>query len=220
METTPENNTPDAEDLSGIPGVGPARRAALIAAGITTRAALARASVEQLVSMTGMARAQAERTLAVLRQDGESAAATTTPALSPVPLTDEALPTEDGMPAAAEEPAPAEERPLTDLERAIFAARTALADVTRLLTGPRLEKSLTRFATLLEALPARAAKLPARRQKRLMLRLRRITIRLERAVSRAGRMTEKREKRLRDRLREERRLLTEETALRKSNRRR
>jgi predicted flap endonuclease-1-like 5' DNA nuclease len=67
---------PAEDSLNGVPNVGPARRAALEAAGVTTRAQLARATVDQLVGMTGMARSLAERTLEFVRQNAVVAAAT------------------------------------------------------------------------------------------------------------------------------------------------
>jgi hypothetical protein len=67
---------PPEDSLNGVPNVGPARRAALEAAGVTTRAQLARATVDQLVGMTGMARSLAERTLEFVRQNAVVAAAT------------------------------------------------------------------------------------------------------------------------------------------------
>ena len=58
------------ESLFGIPNIGPSRRAALEAAGITARSRLKEASVEQLVSVTGMPRATAVTVLDFLRLDG------------------------------------------------------------------------------------------------------------------------------------------------------
>jgi len=63
----------DGNALIGIPNIGPARRAALEAAGVTTRAQLARASVDQLVGMTGMARGVAQKTLEFVRHTATAA---------------------------------------------------------------------------------------------------------------------------------------------------
>lgn len=86
------NSAPD-DSLSGVPNIGPARRAALEAAGVTTRFGLAQASVDQLVGMTGMARSLAEKTLDWVRQAVTYVAASagaTDETLAPLAPADEA----------------------------------------------------------------------------------------------------------------------------------
>jgi hypothetical protein len=198
------------DHLAGVPGIGSARRALLAAAGIVSRADLARASVEQIVSVTGMPRAAAARALeAVLADRGALSA-------PPAPSEDEAFP------AAAEEapqtpslpdappldavPSPEEEAvaPATELERAVFAARTALSDATRLAADlPRLDRALTRFALLLDQLAVRLSGLKPGVQRRVTRRLLRVTARLEKVGG--GALGPRRAERLRERLRAERR---------------
>jgi len=210
--------------LAGIPGVGTARRALLVAAGIGTREELARASVEQVVSITGMPRAAAERALRSLTETAEAVppsdealpgttagvAVASTPAAPAVPAPDVLAP---GLGA----PAPEEEQVAAPsaLERAVFAARTAVSDVTRLSPDrPRLDRSLTRFAAVLDALVHRLPKLRPGVQRRITRRLERLTARLERITARTGDaggaapsrpLGPRRAERLRERLRAERR---------------
>jgi hypothetical protein len=204
--------------LDGIPGLGPARRAALAAAGITSRADLVAATTDQLVSVTGMPRSQAERALAALkttRAAPEEALTAPAAALPEIPP-DEALPDENGaapLPDESEPTAP-EPEPSTDLDRAIFKARTALSDATRLLAeASGLHKSLEKLGVLLEGLSRRTEKLGAKRRTRLAERLDALTRRLERAAARSHEMTPERAKRLRERLKTERQAIAEAIAL-------
>ncbi len=93
------------ESLNNIAHLGPARRAALEAAGITTRSQLAQASVDQLVGVTGMPRSAAQKVLASL-QGSSSPDAAPVPQEAPLP---EELPP-PGETVAAEAP-PAEPPP-------------------------------------------------------------------------------------------------------------
>lgn len=194
-----------AEGLEGIPGLGPARRASLLAAGIATRADLRRATVEQMIGVTGMPRILAEKTLALLREGPstpeERAAEPPLP-----PPTDETLPDSDGETSSVEESEPnaPEPEPPADLDRAILMAKTALSDASRTLpkTKGYLPQHLQKLADLLESLPERASEIGEKRQERLVKSLKRLTQRLERAASRTEDWTRARADRLSDRLAE------------------
>ena len=56
------------DSLNNIPNLGPSRRTALEAAGITSRAAVARMTVDQLVSAVGIPRVTAEKVLTFLQE--------------------------------------------------------------------------------------------------------------------------------------------------------
>jgi hypothetical protein len=122
------NNSSADDSLNGVPNIGPARRAALEAAGITTRAQLAHSSAEQLVSMTGMARSFAEKTLEFVRYAAipvaAEAAATDATGAPVAPVDREAeeriLPqwTEVTPPAGDEAGAPVETAPISLAEAA------------------------------------------------------------------------------------------------------
>lgn len=200
------NDSENQNSLEGIPGIGPARRTALAAAGITRRAELARATIEQLVSVTGMPRTQAEQALAFVQN--------AVPQTVPEAVGDEAMPEPSSdMETSLPLPDAPEETPLlTDLDRALFAARTALSDMTRVFDDTQMEKPFARLANVLDTVTARAAKLPGKRQKRLTSRLQKLTERLERAAAGKSKLTPKRRKLLREQLREGRRSLSEAIA--------
>ena len=157
---------PASDRLLGVPGLGPIRITALHAAGITTRAQLAQSSVEQLISMTGMPRTQAEKTLAAVR--GTASVATTPP-----PPTDELMPTPGILGESADRPEPTDPEPdlppASDLDRALLTARTALSDATRHF--PALDRPLIKFAIRLEKLPRQAAGLTEKKQAKIAARL-------------------------------------------------
>lgn len=177
--------------LVGVPGIGAVRRRLLEEAGIMTRTALAQASPEQLVSLTGMPRAIAEKVLATLALADD-------PAVVP-----EAFP-EEGR-GNNEADASGEEAPLlTRLERAALDAQTALADASRHVSpGSKLGETLLRFARLADELPRRVSpRTSGGVLKRITLRLQNITERLKTlAQSKRGEpLSEKRAKRLEQRL--------------------
>lgn len=146
------------DSLLGIPFIGPVRRAALQAAGITTRAQLAQMSVEQLVGVTGMQRTMARRALDLLNP-AESVAP---PTLDPRP--------EDGSPAADGR---------TDLERAVLRLQIALSDVTRTADHPKLSRQFVKLAALLDVLPRRAGgMLKPKQTRRVVERLHELAARL------------------------------------------
>jgi len=213
------NNDSGSGDLSGIPGVGPARRAAFEAAGVSTRAALARMDAVQIVSVSGMGRAQAEAALAFVQGALAEANEVTEAAPSTSDDGDEAFPpaaTGDGgdtpppSPEKNEDALPAEAQ-ASRVERAIFAARTALSDVTRIADDARLTRQLTRLAVLLDETPARAERLRPKAAREVAENLARLAARLERNAVRLATETkrerEKRTVRLRDRLKTDRQTL-------------
>ena len=202
------------ESLNNIPYLGPARRAALEAAGITTRSQLVQASVEQLVGVTGMPRTLAERTLLFLHANAApngapppqaSPTPTETPA-SPLPI--EQKPVFDIFPESLMETLPSPPKPedgteavdtRTDLDRAILRLSTALSDTTR-NQPPKLSRQFTKLAALLEELPRAVSALKPRQ-------VRALTKQIEALTSRLGDppATKKAEEKLREFLREERR---------------
>lgn len=213
------------DSLSSIPGIGPARRLLLEAAGIATRSAFAQAEVAQIISLTGMPRAQAEQALQAARAiTPPSNGSEPTAALPPVDEAfpnllaemEAAIPIEDASPSSSmppplppapgEEDATPEEVELSELDRAVLKTRTALSDATRLLDTPRLTKQLTRFALLLDKLPERAARRKPRRVRTLAQRLESTAAFLEECAASADRTLgkEKREERMRERIKAER----------------
>lgn len=215
------------DSLSSIPGIGPARRLLLEAAGISTRSAFAQADVAQIISLTGMPRAQAEQALQAARAlplptNGSEPTASAAP-----PPIDEAFPdlpaemlpgapVEDDSPSSSvppplppapeEEDATPEEAGLSELDRAVVKTRTALSDATRRLDTPRLTRQLARFALLLDKLPERAARSKPKRVRALARRLESIAAFLEQCAAAADRTLgrEKREERMRQRIKAER----------------
>lgn len=200
--------------LSNIPGIGPARKAALYAAGITTREALAQASVEQIIRLTGMPRAQAEKALEALRTTESPAFSAPSPQIAP-PLTDEAMPAAP-IPVPAGDPhteAPVlpdeDQDPATEarglLDNATFRARTALSDATRVWDLPRLTKSLERLAGVLDTVTEKATEeLRPKAAKRLTGQLTSFATWIEKSLAGDKPLSEKRRDQLRDRLKSER----------------
>ena len=188
----PTNTAATEETLNGIPGIGPARRALLIAAGISSRAALQVATVEQLISVTGMPRAQAEQALSTVQ----------TPLIENAPL--RVLPLSTPI-----EPSTPESEPPFDAERSLLAAQAALSEVSRMVRKKHaLTKSLTRLALLLERLSLQVGAFGPKRQARLAERLDRLTQRLERAAAPTEPLKPERAKRLRERLKSDRQELS------------
>ena len=202
LSKSDEDSAPPAasDGLLGVPGLGPIRITALHAAGITTRAQLAQATVEQLISVTGMPRAQAEKTRAAVL--GTASAATTPP-----PPTDELMPLAGTIGGPADRPAPEptdpepDTPPAADLDRALLTARTALADATRHF--PSLDRPLIKFAIRLEKLPRLAAELTEKKQAKIAARLDKLTAHLEKASIPTGKETKARRERLQNRLESE-----------------
>ena len=173
------------DTLNGIPNLGPARRAALEAAGVTTRTALAQASVEQLVGMTGMARSLAEKTLEFVRYSAPALAAppATDATLAPLAPADHdaeerAQPPEAFDAVTLPESAPGDFLPTAEdgdpganaaagLEWQILRAQTALSDLTRLV-GDKADAPFSREAARLsDVLDTVAGPLGALKPKRL-----------------------------------------------------
>ena len=159
--------------LAGIPGLGPVRRRLLIEAGITTRDALAQASPEQLVSVTGMPRAAADAVLRAISAptSREEAIPSAVSASSPT----QSETSGDGI-------APGEDAPQdTRLERAALRAQTAIADASRRAApDSKLAQTLLRFARLTDELPRRVTpKTGGAVVKRITTRLEAIVARLE-----------------------------------------
>lgn len=177
METT------DSDDsLNGVPNVGPARRAALEAAGVTTRSQLAQASAAQLVAMTGMARSLAEKTLEFVRLAAPPATDTlpaTDATLAPLARADRdaeerarapAVPRTEETPAAATVPGDVGEDARTNLERHVVRAQTALSDLTRLIgdkAGKAFSREAEQLSGLLDALPGPLGAFKPKRLRRL-----------------------------------------------------
>ena len=171
MEDTNNTNDGTVGDLTGVPGLGPVRRAALAAAGITTRTKLQKSSVEQIIGMTGMSRAAAEKVRAFL--DAQMSEEAT---FAPTVAGDEAMPeallqTGENAAHSAPNAADAADTELSGFDRAVFAAQTALADATRLLTGKRLQKPFVRLAKKISAAAQKSDKMGTGRRKRIHKRL-------------------------------------------------
>ena len=196
-----EANEAMETDLAGVPQIGPVRRAALVAAGITSRTELAKASVEQIVGMTGMSRSAAQKVRAFLAAQMPDEPAE--PAETPVVLGDEAMPEVVIAAADTTEPGDETDTELSDFDRAVFAAQTALADATQALSGPRLQKPFIRLAKRLEIITQKSGKMKAGRRNRIQKRLLALTTRLETASQTAQKLTPKRENKLRNRLQNE-----------------
>ncbi len=168
-------NEPTTSDLSGVSGLGPVRRRLLSEAGITTRAELARATAEQIVSITGMPLSLAEQVARSVATAADPPNRGTAP--DHAPETDTPPP-----PGGEESLAPGEDAPRTTrLERAALRARAAIADASRHAgEGSKLSETLSRFARLADELPGRVT--PETRGgvvKRLTERVEGITERLE-----------------------------------------
>ncbi len=181
-----------ADSLTGVPGIGVARRRLLESAGITTRDALAQMLPEQLVSLTGMPRSTAETILAVLA-----------PAAASLELPGEVAPS--GAKEGDEADALGDEAPqISRLERAALQAQTAIVDASRhVRPDSKLGETLLRFARLADELPRRVSPgTPDGVAKRVTVRLQNITDRLE-SLTKSNKkepLSEKRAKRLRQRL--------------------
>ncbi len=177
-------NSSADDALNGVPNLGPARRASLEAAGVTTRTQLAQASAEQLVSMTGMARSLAEKTLEFVRLAAPPATDTlpaTDATLAPLvpadrdaeerpPARDPAVPRTEETPPAATVPGDAGEDARTNLERHVVRAQTALSDLTRLIgdkAGKAFSREAEQLSGLLDALPGPLGAFKPKRLRRL-----------------------------------------------------
>jgi hypothetical protein len=96
---SPGDDAPAQDTLDGIPGIGPARRASLAAAGITTRTALCALGGAELARITRMPGAQAEQVILLLTAPNKEATERS------VVLPEAPTPTEPlTEPAAAPEP--------------------------------------------------------------------------------------------------------------------
>jgi hypothetical protein len=210
-----EDTTEAATDtLSNIPGIGPARKAALYAAGITTRTALAQASVEQLISLTGMARAQAEKALEALRETEAPSMSAPSAQVDP-PLQDEAMP-ETPLPVLSGIEVTDAPSLLDDdqnkvtaargmLDNAAFRARTALSDATRVWGLGEFTKPLTKFAVILDIVTEQVANvLGPKASKRLAGQLEDLSQWLEKAIIDNKPLKDKRTNKVRQRLKSKR----------------
>ena len=211
------------DELNDIPGIGPSRRAALTAAGIVSRVALAEMSVDQLVSLTGMPRKQAEAAL----QSVHNSAAATAATLPPAP-TDETFPTaispnlpESELLETAEAVAP-DEPVLPDedadpvlgarahADRASLRVQTALADASRIWDSPRLHRAMARVELIMEdVIAAPAGILRPGTSRRLAARLDTLADWLETTLAAARPLTDKRRDVIRERLRSDREYVEE-----------
>ena len=211
-----EDETTEAgtDALSNIPGIGPARKAALYAAGITTRAALVQASAEQIISLTGMPRAQAEKVLETLQETEAPLLSTPSPQIAP-PLQDEAMPAEPtpdlqsdaspGTPVLSDD----DQNPVIAsrglLDNAAFRAKTALSDATRIWGLGDLTKQMTRLAVILDIVTEQAAPvLRPKASKRLAVQLEDFSEWIEKALSSKKPLKDKRKDKVRQRLKAER----------------
>lgn len=151
------------DSLNNIPNLGPARRTALEAAGITTRAQLAQAAVDQLIAVTGMPRSAAEKTWAFLHPDPVASSQDVPPAaevLAAQSALDILVPV-SLAPKEENGTHPVEKR--AHLEAVLMQVDTALSDATR-GTPPRsadskLKRQLTKFAVLIDDLPGQVDQL-------------------------------------------------------------
>lgn len=207
------NDVNPDDSLNGIPNLGPARRAALEAAGVTTRAQLAGASGEQLVAMTGMARSLAEKTLEFVRH-----AAPVIPAPAPdaathgAPERDEAVaPVPGDLPPA---PEPEDGDPGVDaqanLEQQVVRAQTALSDLTRLVgdkSGAAFLREAERLSNLLDAFPGPLGVLRPKRVRRLAAEVEATAAQIELLARSKGRTGKKAQQRYAAILRDDRRVL-------------
>ena len=217
----------DADGLSGVPGLGPVRRRLLAEAGITTRAELARATPEQIISATGMPRGVAEQVSEFVRSsslsplsphpfppsEGEKGEQDTGVASLPAsPSGSPFSPSEGGKGwgdrGDDRDAAPGEDAPSTTrLERAALRAQTAIADASRRAAPEsKLSAMLLRFAQLTDELPRRVtAETRGGVLRRITDRIEAITERLEtvavaKAEKKSGPLSSKRAKRLEQRL--------------------
>ena len=219
----------EPDELAGIPGLGPARRAALAAAGIASAAEIAGMTIDQLVGVTGMPRSQASVSLDAARRRTSADSPT-----DDAPPTDEAFPAgsadaADGLPlkqtlegvATAgtgqpsledddSSPGPAAR---ARLDRAAFRLKTALSDLSRQWSAPRLIRPIGRLAVVLDLLSGAAgdAAEPPRPKtaRRLSGRFDFLAEWLETQLLTEKPATKKRQERVRDRLRAERQQVQE-----------
>lgn len=219
-------NSSDHDSLDGIPGIGPSRRTMLLAAGITSRSQLAQMSVDQLVSVSALGRAVAQKALAFVHAPAPAAA----PPFPEPPPVDEAFSaettTEWDKRESADESA---EAALTEMDRALFRATTALSDATRHAAAagpdgapsrrakmprplPDLATQFAKLARVLENAPQQAPRLRPRRARRVVARLDELSRRLERWAARKNPLDPIVQERLRERLRDGRRVIEETLA--------
>ena len=180
-----------------------------LAAGITTRAALAQASVEQIVSLTGLSRTQAEKALETLQATNAPTFSAPSPQIAP-PLTDEAMPpvdfdtkpTADHVPLVPNEDENEDHSAQGLLDCAAFRTKTALSDATRIWDFPKLSKSLARLATVLDSLTERDLRPKA--TKRLATRLENLSVWIEKGLAGEKAPKEKKRAQVWERLKSER----------------
>lgn len=208
-------NIPVVDTLEGIPGIGPARRSALTAAGITTAESLHALGAAELARLTRMPRAQADRIIESLSEEAEaSAPVVETPpppppseVVSDEPATVETV--EAAVPPVAEPtPSPTEDDP------GIMRVRAAANALARRKGFGRLARPFARLHLLLDDLSGKTAVWTPKQKKRLRERLTDVAARLEKVAGHDKPLTPKAEKRFRERLREDRRTIAEMLARR------
>jgi hypothetical protein len=213
-ELSSEN--PASDSLDGIPGIGPARKAALLAAGLTTRTAIVGAGTDEVIRITRMPRTQAERLLAALEETqntAEVSAATETPQLE---LLTEAAEITDTVETAETVPAVEKTPRVEDVTVTILPLHTMIARIEsaaeslmeRKNAAP-LKKPVARLRQFLQELPKGSGALTPKRTARIIERLETVALRFEKVQEKDSNLTPKRLKRLRDRLREDRRAVAE-----------
>jgi hypothetical protein len=209
METSSEEN----KSWGRIPNLGPVRQKLLEAAGINSREEFARLTVEQVVSLTGMGRTQAE--LALKQVQGRTG---TLPAVteSDDPLAPDAQ-AEPQTTGGVEDDAQTKRTgeafadpaalPPGRLDSTVFRLRTAASDVTRLANDEQITKPLLRLIAVVDQTVPQSDTLRPKQRRYLADLFENLAQRLERAAQRMERepLSPRRVERLRERIRAARR---------------
>ena len=162
MNDPATDDMPGAMELSGIPGLGPVRRRLLAEAGIRTHSEFTQATLEQIISVTGMPRTAAEQAQEFTRRNtlpdtvqqrgGKVETVTEEDTGTEAVIAFEQETVERDKPTTLGDDAPQ----TTRLERATLRAQTAIADASRRTEpGSKLSEMLLRFARLTDELPRR-----------------------------------------------------------------
>jgi hypothetical protein len=196
-----------SDDLDDIPGLGPARRATLAAAGLASRAALQSITLEQLIAVTGMPRAKAATVIATLHEpkDAHTSSPPTDEAYPEAAIIDPAslggpppsgptLPDDDQSPAMAAQAA---------LDRAAVRLQSAVADMTRRWQAPEIERRQARLIAVLDTLIG-GPELRPKTARKLAVRLDAVTARIEKWFADERPLTPRRLERVRELLRQNR----------------
>jgi hypothetical protein len=203
-------NAPVVDMLDGIPGIGPTRRSALTAAGITTAESLRALGAAELARLTRMPRAQADRILASLSDGAEAPApAVETPPSPPPPenLPEELASAETPEPVPTIAPVPSSPEKDGDENVTLARVRNAVSALARREGYQHLARPFARLQLLLDDLSEKAATLKPKQAKLLEKRLTALAAQFEKTAERDKPLRPKAEKRFRARLREERRTI-------------